>query len=322
MIDLIIPCYNAEKTIDRCFSSILAQTKQRKFIITIVDDYSTDNTLKKLEKYKSIINFNILQPEKHIGKPGLVRQYGIDHTTCPYIMFMDSDDMLAATAAEVMSRAILQKQPDVIFGGFTLDNGTDEYEYYSPYKLTWVHGNAYKREYLNRSNIRFDDKFNEDGSFNIQCRHLTDNIFMINQPLYYWMNNKESLTRSNNKFMLEISEDYVKTYTDAFKHIIDLRPEKIKDSPFIGDTSQKLAEFFEFIDANSYYFGEPKGELINFVREYVELLKNNNMLTKKFLKSANIRFNNYKIFANIIRSSLFLDFLDYFEIDYQGVFSI
>ena len=50
-ISIIVPIYNAEKFINKCVDSLLAQTKKEiEFIL--INDGSTDNTHKILSKYK------------------------------------------------------------------------------------------------------------------------------------------------------------------------------------------------------------------------------------------------------------------------------
>ena len=51
MLNIIIPVYNAEKTIERTLSSLVAQTN-KKFIVTIVNDCSTDSSLEIAETFK------------------------------------------------------------------------------------------------------------------------------------------------------------------------------------------------------------------------------------------------------------------------------
>ena len=63
MISIIMPVYNTEEYLDECLQSILNQTYQ-KFEVICVNDGSSDNSLKILEKYAQndtrfkIINHN------------------------------------------------------------------------------------------------------------------------------------------------------------------------------------------------------------------------------------------------------------------------
>ena len=53
-ISVIIPTYNRASTIVRCIESVLAQSYSVNEII-IVDDYSSDSTIKQLCKFKDEI---------------------------------------------------------------------------------------------------------------------------------------------------------------------------------------------------------------------------------------------------------------------------
>ena len=55
MIDVIIPAYNAEDTIGRALASLVAQTRPRKFMVTVVDDCSTDCTAAIVKKFKGLL---------------------------------------------------------------------------------------------------------------------------------------------------------------------------------------------------------------------------------------------------------------------------
>ena len=52
-ISIILPCYNAGATLERCLKSVLAQTYPNIAVIA-VDDGSTDHTADILKKYRPI----------------------------------------------------------------------------------------------------------------------------------------------------------------------------------------------------------------------------------------------------------------------------
>ena len=51
LVSILIPCYNGEKFLDRCFECLLKQTYKTIEII-IVNDGSTDNSENIILKYK------------------------------------------------------------------------------------------------------------------------------------------------------------------------------------------------------------------------------------------------------------------------------
>ena len=50
-LQIIIPAYNAEKYIEKCLNSILSQKTQYTYVITVINDGSTDKTSQILSKY-------------------------------------------------------------------------------------------------------------------------------------------------------------------------------------------------------------------------------------------------------------------------------
>ncbi|WP_165004794.1 MULTISPECIES: glycosyltransferase family 2 protein [unclassified Enterococcus] len=91
MISVIIPTYNAEKTIERAVESVLKQSCQD-FEIILYDDCSTDNTwevLSRLNKKDSRIR--IFQNERN-SKSAFTRNQAINEALGKYIMQLDDDD--------------------------------------------------------------------------------------------------------------------------------------------------------------------------------------------------------------------------------------
>lgn len=101
-ISVIIPSYNREKTIIRCISSILNQTK-KVFEIIVVDDGSTDRTL---EQVRSIKHDSIkIIKQNHKGAQA-ARNLGILNARGNYIAFLDSDDEWQTDCVETYIRCL------------------------------------------------------------------------------------------------------------------------------------------------------------------------------------------------------------------------
>ncbi len=92
-VTVIIPTYNREQTLPRAINSVLSQT-YKNWKLLIVDDCSTDNTLKMLrEKYEDFDNIESVQTSENKGYGMFARNVGIAKSTTPLIAFLDSDDV-------------------------------------------------------------------------------------------------------------------------------------------------------------------------------------------------------------------------------------
>lgn len=88
LVSVVMPVYNRENTIKQAIDSVLCQTHSCLELI-IVDDGSTDNTLKIVQSYTDRRIRLIYQ--KHSGA-NKARNAGIAHAEGEYIAFQDSDD--------------------------------------------------------------------------------------------------------------------------------------------------------------------------------------------------------------------------------------
>jgi glycosyltransferase involved in cell wall biosynthesis len=82
---VIIPAYNAEKTIGQCLEALENQSF-RDFETIVVDDGSKDKTAEIVEKFKGV---KLLQ-QKNSG-PAAARNLGAKNAKCEIIVFTDSD---------------------------------------------------------------------------------------------------------------------------------------------------------------------------------------------------------------------------------------
>jgi len=90
---IIIPTYNREETIIRTLKSIISQT-YKEIEIIVIDDFSSDNTLKLLKDFKENnkgIDFKYYHLKSNKG-PNIAKNFGSKNALGNYLIFLDSDD--------------------------------------------------------------------------------------------------------------------------------------------------------------------------------------------------------------------------------------
>ena len=109
LISVIVPVYNAEKSLKKCIDSILSQT-YRNLQVILVNDGSTDSSLRICKEYKSIDTRILLLDGSNQGV-SKARNMGMDHAQGTYWGFVDSDDWIEPTYFELLHRG-MQAFPD------------------------------------------------------------------------------------------------------------------------------------------------------------------------------------------------------------------
>ena len=209
-VSVIIPVYNAEKTIERCIESIANQTYKNVQIIC-VDDGSTDNSnkiikqLMKKEKRLELI-------EKSNGGVSSARNIGIEHSKGKYIEFVDSDDAISERMIETLVKSIEKDKTDIVICGYKVYGkgkicslksnvylNKDEFynDFYSIYSSTYLNppwNKLFRRESITEL---FDENIDigEDLIFNLNYINKIDTISTLSEPLYiYTPGTENSLT--------------------------------------------------------------------------------------------------------------------------------
>lgn len=100
-ISIIVPVYNAEKTLDQCLRSLCVQTYENIEVI-VINDGSTDLSQSIIEKYKA--TYSHIISSYNISNSGVwrARKFGISKANGKYIGFCDSDDFVIPTMFEKM----------------------------------------------------------------------------------------------------------------------------------------------------------------------------------------------------------------------------
>lgn len=125
-ISVIVPVYNAEKTIRKCVDSLLAQTFQD-FEILLIDDGSPDQCGAICDEYAKQDNRIRVIHQENQGVSA-ARQCGIDHALGEYSIHADSDDWVEPDMLEDLYEKAKEDNADmVICDNYRNDGNTQIY---------------------------------------------------------------------------------------------------------------------------------------------------------------------------------------------------
>ncbi|MDR1683984.1 MAG: glycosyltransferase [Elusimicrobiota bacterium] len=244
-ISIIIPVYNVEKYLACCLNSALSQTFAD-FEAICIDDGSTDNSLQILKEYAQR-DARIKVTTRENRGLSVTRNEGIQAARGEYIYFLDSDDAMHPQLLEVAHHfAQKQNAPCVVFkydkkmhkaSGQIPDAASYKHKILRyddvgaiPFKITdkplflfkknlmykmtyYVWARLYKRELLEGINFIADIQF-EDDPFTIAVCGKHPKTVLLNEPLYFYTNNKQSISNLGKKEITPKQIDFYRRGTD------------------------------------------------------------------------------------------------------------
>ena len=212
MIDIIIPAYNAHKTLKKTLFTVATQDNVKDLKVYIVNDCSKKNYKEEVKMFKNLMFIKEIELPVNSG-PGKARQFGLDNTDSEYILFLDADDLLYsndtclkllnAIEGYDMSKGNIEEYKE---NGEVFVNCFDEYS---------LHGKLYRRSIIDKYNIQFDPfrskeaNAHEDNSFNNLYELCCEKINIIDDIVYKYVYNEESITKTEVSFAKDM-ENYVR----------------------------------------------------------------------------------------------------------------
>lgn len=215
LVSIIVPAYNVERYIKACLESILNQNAFEKFEVICIDDASTDGTANIIKDISMRYNnLKFIRNEHNIGV-SLTRNKALNIASGQYIMFVDSDDLLAPNALQLCYSVAIQKDLDILcfkadciseYGCYPflssecqmhLKNINKGYINHIAY-ITNIWMLFYKRDFLENINIKFSNKrIFEDWEFLWSIYAHTEKVHYIDKTLYFYRTdgNQNSLTK-------------------------------------------------------------------------------------------------------------------------------
>ena len=257
LISIIVPVYNAEKTLGKCVNSLLAQT-HRDLEIILVNDGSKDNSLAMcLEFAEKDERIRIV--DKPNGGVSSARNAGLDAATGEYIMFCDSDDWvepdwcstLYANRQENGLTICLIDDPSAEAEIYPVETELVDRKMYMhrPSMMCAIYNKLFLKSIIDRNHLRFAKELSlgEDFCFCMAyLAHADGKICYIYRKLYHYVITTEfSLTKSVPS--LDACEQYYKELTAAMKQI------GINDAQSIANRNGSVMIHFERFLAKTAY---------------------------------------------------------------------
>lgn len=298
-VSIIVPVYNAENTIERCLDSILKQVTSFKYEVIVVDDGSTDNSLKKLEDYKRFIK--IIKQSN--GGPGKARNRGIKEAKADYLLFVDSDDYVDSKFVDTFLNVQKKTKADMVICNFIRDNKNNllkenkgEYkEYINDYNdvlmMEFHSCNKLIKKEIALNNLYPENMVFEDvvaiSNMIVECKK----IVKIEDYLYYYVTTPFSITRELNEKKLK---DHLKAYSLMKDKVLKYGYKDFYE--YIGIEIYLIDVFIKYIKMNKLEKAK------NIREEFIKMHKD--WYSNKFIK--NMSFKKKLFLYFIKRNWLFL----------------
>lgn len=284
-ISVIVSVYNTEKYIEKCLDSLLNQTYSN-IEIVVINDCSTDGSLKILKKYAKKYDNMILIENKENKGLSYSRNVGLEKATGEYIGYIDSDDYVDSTYYEQMMKAIKKEKSEIAIADMKIvyEDGS-----FPDYVSKGCNGEVntlniiknglaasacnklFKREIIEKYKFS-EGKLNEDLAVILPSIVAAKKISYVENNNYYYVQHTGSIQNSR----------FSDRRFDIF-YGVELTLKRIKGCKNYAKISQAII-YEQLIVLLIYVIPKEK----NLIRRH-HILKKYNQLSKKY----NIRKNQY-----------------------------
>jgi glycosyltransferase, family 2 len=237
MISIIIPIYNAEKSLAICIDSVLKQT-YKNFELILVNDGSKDSSGAICKRYATS-DSRIVYIEKGNAGVGAARNVGIEVAKGEWICFIDSDDEVTPDYLEAFD--LDHNTADLTISGIDFINcATGDSFRKIKYGNRFIHlpenkralidilfsgypfAKAFRRDLI--GNLRFptDIMFHEDHVFIFEYLRKVINIQLVDKATYLYKIDYSSNSLSKKRHSWDALNKSSEYLFDSLKKIIDM----------------------------------------------------------------------------------------------------
>lgn len=275
-LQIIIPAYNVASYIDRCIQSVILQKTKYTYVLTIIDDGSTDETKTIVDKYIKVKNVIVVH-QKNMGLSA-ARNIGLKNLVAKYVTFLDGDDALADGAIDAWLDNAYSNNADIVEGGYVYvykGNQMSAYEHITSfiagsrdlYGFSW--GKVYRSDLF--LNVRFPEHYWFEDTVGIYILYpLAKKKVTISNVVYMYTYNPKGITKK------AVSSD------------------KVLDSHYIMIRMLNDASNLGLIEENEmYYYEITLSQIVmNFKRSYMRGRSVRHAVSRSSVSIMNFYFKN------------------------------
>lgn len=321
-VSIIVTAYNIEKYIKRCLDTIVNQT-YRNLEIIIVNDGSTDNTLKEINKYVGVDDRIIVINQSNKG-PSNSRKNGYDKSTGEYILFVDGDDWLEKDTIEILYNYSKGSNSDVTCFGFVYDSGIEkqitkgstikvtnyeEEQFLEELLLSKIQPSIcskfIRKNFIEKKKVEWpkDINFAEDLATSCSIAIYKPRVIKLNTNLYHYYQRQGSITKviTDNIYDINKAINFIK------KQLVNanLLNKYEKQFEYLSFIHNYYYRFHTITDYNTIYSKElykiwKRGDVYINKNEYIkQKLNKENKGRKMYMKLVDFNYTLGKLYSGI-----------------------
>lgn len=243
-VSIIVPVYNAARSLFRCVDSVLEQ-KFSDFELLLVDDGSSDGSADACDAYARADDRVRVFHQKNSGVSA-ARNLALGAASGEFVQFLDSDDWLSPDATGLLVDAARDsgcgmvisdfyrvvgerraRKGDIRRGGaLTLAEFSEQMiekpaDFY--YGVLW--NKLYRRDIIEAHGLRMDPAISwcEDFMFNLEYLRHIRGVFVLRVPVYYYVRTKGSLVARSSGLAgtIRMKKMVFEYYNNFYKNIFD-----------------------------------------------------------------------------------------------------
>lgn len=240
-LTIIIPAFNAEKFIERCLDSLVEQ--EGDYEVIVVNDGSSDNTKRILEKYSCMNSFIKVINQDNAGVSA-ARNAALNIISGRYFTFVDADDWMEKDFLKGINPYLMDNYDVILFGRYFNTEDTewtlnplyenikeltdkdlveivsntcghcDEHLRQDTDLFGWNGCKIYRTDLLGKTRFDRNVKFGEDTLFALEMLLKIKKMICIPSRFYHYYIHNESVTHKKNEVICEQVIEMMKKLDD------------------------------------------------------------------------------------------------------------